>query len=322
MRNYPSVSIVIPVYNAQDTFEKCLQSLKNMDYPSHKYEIIIVDNGSADATVKIAHNYTSTVLIEPGLNVGCLRNKGANVANGEIIAFTDSDCIACQNWLKSAVNILTENVSANKAGDNVSVGIVTGRIGIPDDATWVVKTWALNRGKKREDKVVAWASSMNMVIYKDYFFKLKGFSDNLVTYEDVDLSERMINAGYVIMYSENVKITHLGEAKDLVQLYKKEYWRGSGALTLFRMRPQSIRGWRYIFQILLFSISFLGGISCLFLSNKAYFIFFINGHTLLPISRTIMIFLKNGSIKSIGKIFCVWYVYYCARSISFWKHVF
>ncbi len=321
MYDYPSVSVIIPAYNAQTTISNCLKSIKETNYPSSKIEIIVVDNGSTDATAEIAGQYASTILIEPNVNVGGLRNIGASNSTGEILAFTDSDCLVSRDWLKAAVDLLSENKSMRGLKENLPpVGIATGRIGIPNDATWVIKAWALNRGKKQQvTKKVVWASAMNMVMWRDLFFQVNGFSNTLVTCEDVELSEKVINTDHVILYSEGVEVIHLGEAKNITQLFKKEYWRGSGAAPLLKKGGGTVRDWRYLFQIILFSSCFVAGLFNVLFLNQIYAFSFLGGHLLLPFLRSIFISLKNHSAKSIGKIFCVWYVYYCARSASFWR---
>ena len=91
MSNLPFVSIVIPALNSEATMGKCLQSIKSLNYPEKKYEIVVVDNGSADMTAEIAKKYGARVLYKPDKKIGALRNCGAKVSLGEIIACTDSD---------------------------------------------------------------------------------------------------------------------------------------------------------------------------------------------------------------------------------------
>jgi GT2 family glycosyltransferase/Flp pilus assembly protein TadD/glycogen synthase/SAM-dependent methyltransferase len=97
----PFVSIVIPVFNAQETLELCLDSISKLTYPADKLEVIVVDNGSADGSAAIARKFGVTVLHEVSMKSSyAARNVGIRAARGDLIAFTDADCIVTRNWLK------------------------------------------------------------------------------------------------------------------------------------------------------------------------------------------------------------------------------
>ena len=88
------ISIIIPVYNAEGTLDRCLHSVLDQDFTS--YEIILVDDGSTDASSLICDRYSSTdprfiTLHQPNKGVSAARNAGLNMANGEYVMFLDSD---------------------------------------------------------------------------------------------------------------------------------------------------------------------------------------------------------------------------------------
>lgn len=90
------LSIVVPVYNVESYIEKCLLSLENQDLPKDQYEIIVVDDGSPDASVQIVERllkeYSNIVLLRK-VNGGLssARNYGLKYARGEYVWFVDSD---------------------------------------------------------------------------------------------------------------------------------------------------------------------------------------------------------------------------------------
>ena len=87
----------------------CIKSLLNQTYPKDRYEIIIVDNNSTDATASIIKKYPVIYLSEKNIQSPyAARNKGINQAKGEIIAFTDSDCVADENWIYNAVSAFND----------------------------------------------------------------------------------------------------------------------------------------------------------------------------------------------------------------------
>lgn len=104
MSGWPMVSIVVPVYNGRQTIERLLISLLNLDYPADRYEVIVVDNKSTDHTCPIVEEYPVTLLHENKVQSSyAARNQGISHARGEIIAFTDADCVADVHWLKRLV---------------------------------------------------------------------------------------------------------------------------------------------------------------------------------------------------------------------------
>ena len=97
MSRSPYISVVVPVFNRESLIGPCLESLLRLDYLS--YEIIVVDNGSTDGTARVVAGYPVTLLSEPVANAYKTRNRGTAHAKGEIVAFTDSDCVADPAWL-------------------------------------------------------------------------------------------------------------------------------------------------------------------------------------------------------------------------------
>ncbi len=98
------VSVIIPIYNSNDTIIRCVNSVINQTYPVH--EIIIVDDGSKDNSVdlinglKIARNISNLILIkQKNLGPSVARNAGISIATGEYIAFLDSD----DWWLETKI---------------------------------------------------------------------------------------------------------------------------------------------------------------------------------------------------------------------------
>ena len=82
------------------------QSLKD------PFEVIVVDGGSTDRTLEIAHKFTHDVLVVPGKPVGAARNIGASRAKGDILAFIDADTVASKNWLEKTVESFNLNPAA------------------------------------------------------------------------------------------------------------------------------------------------------------------------------------------------------------------
>ena len=96
------VSVIMPIYNAEATLKMCLNSVANQDYPN--YEIILVDNNSNDSTKNIIDDFQKKYknikyFFEKQKGVGKARNLGISGANGQVLCFIDSDCVAPGNWI-------------------------------------------------------------------------------------------------------------------------------------------------------------------------------------------------------------------------------
>lgn len=102
----PQITVAVPVKDRRERMLRCLESLLGQDHPN--YEVIVLDNessdGTAEACAELAAGASVPVRVEvlPG-TVGAMRNRAAELARGEFLAFTDSDCLADPAWLSTAV---------------------------------------------------------------------------------------------------------------------------------------------------------------------------------------------------------------------------
>ena len=119
LSRYPRVSVVVCAYNAERTMRPCLASLEKLNYPD--YEVIVVNDGSTDRTLAITEGFAYCRIISQenkGLSVA--RNIGAEAAAGEIVAYTDSDCVADPDWLNYLVGTMETKGLVACGGPNFS----------------------------------------------------------------------------------------------------------------------------------------------------------------------------------------------------------
>ena len=212
----PTVSFIVPVRNDEIRLRKCLQSLQANRPFGLDPEIIVVDNGSSDASAAVARAAGARVLHCPGLRVSELRNRGAAAATGQILAFVDADHEIATDWAKHAIEALGAT----------SVGAVGAAYRAPVNGTWVQKTYDLLRRHHREIRDVEWLASGNMAIRRGSFAQVGGFDETLETCEDVDLSWRLRTAGMRIVHDPGLRSTHLGDPASLAEVFRGELWRG------------------------------------------------------------------------------------------------
>lgn len=97
-RDHVRFSVIVPAYNEAAYLGRALHALQHQDYDG-KYEIIVVDNNSTDATVAVAARYGVRVVSEPRQGVCAARQRGVDCAQGEIIVSTDADTTQPRDWL-------------------------------------------------------------------------------------------------------------------------------------------------------------------------------------------------------------------------------
>jgi cellulose synthase/poly-beta-1,6-N-acetylglucosamine synthase-like glycosyltransferase len=114
----PSIAVVVAALDDEEPLHDCLASLTALDYDPDKLEVVVVDNGSRDGTLEMARRFPFRVIEEPRRGVGFARNAGIDASAGEIVAFTDPDCLVTTRWLREI---------AAAFGDP-SVGAVAGAI--------------------------------------------------------------------------------------------------------------------------------------------------------------------------------------------------
>jgi len=95
--DWPRISVVVCAYNAEPTIQECLDAAMRLDYPD--YEVIVVDDGSTDATADLVRDYPVHLISTENRGLSNARNTGLDVADGEIIAYLDSDAYPDPHWL-------------------------------------------------------------------------------------------------------------------------------------------------------------------------------------------------------------------------------
>lgn len=104
MSNSPLISVIIPVYNAEKTIQKCLEQLINQDYTNTEY--IVIDDGSTDNSVAICKEFNVTLLSQSHLGAGVARNLGIQNSSGKYLFFADADDYLESNALSCMVSFM------------------------------------------------------------------------------------------------------------------------------------------------------------------------------------------------------------------------
>lgn len=99
----PFISIVIPTYNRPDQLAVCLRACSRLDYPHDRFEVLVVDDGGTTSLDEIVARFhavlTLKLLRQENAGPAAARNRGAYEAAGQLLVFTDDDCVAAPDWL-------------------------------------------------------------------------------------------------------------------------------------------------------------------------------------------------------------------------------
>lgn len=227
----PFVSVIIPVRNDNPGLDTCLKALSLQTYPSHKYEIIVVDNNSDRIPDFIVEKHKNVSLaVEARKGSYAARNKGIFLARGDIIALTDSDCIPAPDWIEKGVDLLN---------DNEDYGIVGGRVNvfpINKGKLTAVEMWDLlfSFNQKRHVEEGRFAVTANLFTGKDVFNKVGRFDESLFSCGDQEWGRRVFSYGFKIIYGSDVIISHPARCS-IEQFYRKEARIISGTYELESM---------------------------------------------------------------------------------------
>lgn len=223
----PFVSIVVPAFNAESSLDACLDSLLAQDYPPARRELLVVDNVSTDGTAALLARRAGPIQILRATRRGpaAARNVGLARARGEIIAFTDADCVADPAWLRHLVAPL----------EDPSIGISGGRI-----LAFEPQTAAERFGERIHDHAVAlsgqrlpYAITMSWASPRALLERLRFFDESLLRCEDVDLAYRVYVAGYRMAYVAEAVVYHRNE-QTLAGLFREGVAHGLHSVPLLR----------------------------------------------------------------------------------------
>ena len=212
------VSFVLPAFNEERTIAGVLGSIHRYAGRLASYEVIVVDNGSSDATTKLAAAAGGKVLSMPGGSVGALRNFGATRAQYDNLVFLDADVYLTPEWQDGIGKVLDQLAGGETvvAGSTCGVGVAPGWI----EQCW----WTKARPKARHNYI----NSGHMIVRRSVFFDLGGFDEGLKTGEDAEFCQRKRDARVEILHDATLKVLHEGYPKTVGQFFRRERWHALG----------------------------------------------------------------------------------------------
>jgi glycosyltransferase involved in cell wall biosynthesis len=225
---------VIPVLNGERTIGDCIDSLLQLRYPTERVELVVVDNGSRDGTAAVLRQYAGRVvqLQEATRGPGAARNAGLRAAEGDVVAFTDADCRVDPEWLGAVIAPL----------EDPRVGIAGGAIRALPPANDVEQFGEVIHDHRQAIEVYEppYAITMNWASRRAVLEELGGFDERFRRCEDVDLSYRMTQAGYTIVFTRAAVVYHRNEDR-LAGLFREGFEHGFHGVLALKHHEEFVR---------------------------------------------------------------------------------
>lgn len=215
MRADPFVSVIVPTHARPEQLAGCVAALDALDYPRDRFEVIVVEDVEGDGPA-------------------AARNRGAEGARGELLAFTDDDCRPAHGWLRGLVD-------SWEGRPEVAVGGRTTN-GLPDNAfaaasqTIVDLVYAHYNGNGVGARFFA---SNNLGVPAAGFRDAGGFDEAFRTSEDRDFCARWLASGRDLASAPDALVSHSPQLT-LTRFCRRHFDYGRGAYRYHRERPVSL----------------------------------------------------------------------------------
>ena len=196
------ISVIIPVYKNDVGLRLCLNALKEQTFKD--FEVIVINNDIKSLTQEILNDFPTYIFEQETYpSAYAARNKGITRAQGEILAFTDSDCLPEKNWLEYA---------SKKIKDTPEIGFIGGRI----EFLFLKSPLSLieryenhfHLNQKYFIKKLNFSATANLIVRKETMLKVGLFKPTLKSGGDLEWGQRAFDLNIKSIYCDTIKVFH------------------------------------------------------------------------------------------------------------------
>ena len=233
----PFFSIVVPTYNRPARLGACLSAFSRLDYPSDRFEVVVVDDGSPTPMDSVIEPFrlqlNVTLLRQQNAGPAAARNTGALKATGELIAFTDDDCMVSPSWLNGFAAYLIESPDAMVGGR--SLNALPNNLYSTASQALIDYLYTYYSDPRKE----MFFASNNIAMAKSNYLAVGGFDTSfpLAAAEDRELCDRWQQKGLPMKYVSDVTIRH-AHYLSLESFLRQHFGYGRGAFCFHQVRAQ------------------------------------------------------------------------------------
>lgn len=236
----PIVTVGVCVRNCACTVREAIESILTQDYPHELIEVIFVDDGSTDKTLKILESYASRmdmhvkVFHHDWRGLGYSRNVVVNNASGKYIVWVDGDMILPKDFIRKQVSFMEQNPKVGIAGGNLAIYHGSNLVATLENIVSVA--YRVKYGKKAKN-----LPGTGGAIYRVKAIRQVGGFDERIkgSAEDVDVAFRIKFAGWLVY--RDVAFFHEGVEDTWKALWKKYFWHGYGGHYTFHKHKSVVR---------------------------------------------------------------------------------
>jgi len=226
------VSVIIPAYNCETTIGQCLKALAQQSYPPDSYEVIVVDDGSADHTAAVIKDHPVQYIHQANQGPAAARNNGAGRATGSIILFTDSDCVPDVDWISEMVAPFDEpEVMAVKGAYRTMQKALVARFAQVE----FEERFEMLKKAESIDMVDTYSAGFR----RDVFMDMGGFDTSfpVANNEDTEFTYRMAARNYKMVFSPGAIVYHLNHPDSIGRYARLKFWRGYWRMVVYKRFP-------------------------------------------------------------------------------------
>lgn len=228
------MSVIVPVYRHRERLISCLEALARQTYPKTLVQIVIVDNDPASPLDEMPG---VRLVREPRAGSYRARNTGVRASTGEVLAFTDADCVPDPDWLAKGVAHLTHTPECGLVGGKIDIAFLDPSR--PTAAELYEKYTALRQADYLRTE--RFAATANLFTFRAVFDAVGPFPAQLRSGGDVEWGRRVFTAGYRQVFAASAVVRHPAR-QTLGELIHRCRRIAGGRMRLTRWRERRLLG--------------------------------------------------------------------------------
>lgn len=228
-------SVIIPAYNAETTLARCLVALAVQTLPPQDFEVIVVDDGSTDATAQLVASFDRARCISfPRAGAAAARNRGAHAAQGPILLFTDADCAPLPDWMDKMLAVFADPQVVGAKGRYLTQQ----RQPI---ARFVQIEYEEKYARLRRAQTIDFVDTYSAAYRRSVFLENHGFDESFPTAsaEDREFSFRLARQGYKMVFVSDAIVFHEHTAT-LGSYLRRKFWNGYWNVRVHARHPKKL----------------------------------------------------------------------------------
>jgi glycosyltransferase involved in cell wall biosynthesis len=241
------ISVIVPAYNAATTIDRCLDAVAQQTAPREGYEILVVDDGSADETcIRVTQHRGVSLLTQDHAGPAAARNRGVERARGEIVLFTDADCAPAPDWIEHMVAPFGMSQAPQPAAQPPVAGVkgayLTRQRALV--ARFVQIEYEERYDRMAREEAIDFVDTYSAGYGREILIQNGGFDTSfpVASVEDQELSFRLARRGYRLVFVPQARVYHWGHPHTVAAYWRRKFKIGYWKVAVVRRHPGKL--WR------------------------------------------------------------------------------